>query len=261
MRTGATAPVQTGTVGLSTAGWAGVGLVLLYLLSVATPAGQQLDDATMQWTAAAVTSTGWAKTLLTAVSAGRMLLAGAALAIVTAAIRGLRTAARSTLSGGVVLLGAEVLKHSLIRPGFSVQALANSFPSGHVAAVAGLSLALLLATPPGRWRRAAMVGATGAVALTGFATVVLQWHRPSDVFGSILLGVVVGVFASRQTRQAAMGCGASILCPPRQRQALTAAEPLRCAPRRRTDDNRSAQSLSQPPHRCANDAAQVAQAY
>ena len=63
------------------------------------------------------------------------------------------SAVLSTLSGGVALLGAEVLKQVLLRPGFSLQMLANSFPSGHIAAVVGLSVAVLLATPRGRWRR------------------------------------------------------------------------------------------------------------
>ena len=67
-----------------------------------------------------------------------MYLAGAVLTVITAATRGLRTAVLSTLSG-VVLLGAEVLKQVLLSPGFSVQMLANSFPSGHVAAVVRLS--------------------------------------------------------------------------------------------------------------------------
>jgi len=229
VRTGSTVPIRTPAPRLSTAGWASVGFASLYLLSVATPAGQQVDDAVMRWTAAAA-SDGWAEALLAAVSAGPMLLAGAALAVVTAAARGLRTAARSTLSGGVVLLGAEVLKRSLTRPAFSVQALANSFPSGHVAAVVGLSVALLLAARRGRWRWAALLGASAAVALTGLATVVLQWHRPSDVLGSVLLGVVVGVIASRRDPAgASMRCGAGIPGRPvGQRRARTAAELPSC---------------------------------
>ena len=187
----------TDAVRPSAAGWAAAGFVLLYLVCVRTPVGQQLDDAAMRWTAAAVIRDGWAEALLEALSAGSLLLAGAALAVVTAATRGPRTAAVGAVSGAVVLLGAEVLKLVLTRPDFSVQALANSFPSGHVAAVTGLSVALLLATPSGTWRRAALVAATAAVTLTGAATVVLEWHRPSDVLGSVLLGGVVCVTATR----------------------------------------------------------------
>jgi membrane-associated phospholipid phosphatase len=193
----ATMPIRTSPVYLPVAGWAAVSFVLLYLLSVGTAAGQQLDEATMRWTAAAFPQNGWAQALLTGVSAGSVLLAGAALATVTALTRGLRMAVLSTLSAAVVLLGAEVLKLALTRPALSVQALANSFPSGHVAAVTGLAVALVLATPVSRWRRVALIGTTPVVALTGLATVVLEWHRPSDVLGSVLLGVVVGVTAAR----------------------------------------------------------------
>lgn len=196
----ATTPVPS-AVRLPTAGWAAVGFVLLYLLGVGTPTGQQLDEAAMRWTAVAITEDGWAESLLGWVSAGSVLLVGASLAIVTALTRGLSTAALGALSAAVVLLGAQVLKLTLTRPDFTVQALANSFPSGHVAAVTGLAVALLLATPAGRWRRAALLGVTPAVALTGLATVALEWHRPSDVLGSVLLGVVVGVTAARRNRK------------------------------------------------------------
>jgi membrane-associated phospholipid phosphatase len=188
--------VATSTLHISAAGWAAAGFVLLYLVGVGTAAGQQLDEAAMQWTAAFITRDGWAEALLTGVSAGSVLLVGATLAVVTALTRGLRPAALGALSGAVVLLVAEVLKLTLTRPDFAVQALANSFPSGHVAAVTGLAVSLLLAAPTRRWRWAALLGAAPAVAFTGLATVALEWHRPSDVLGSVLLGVVVGITAS-----------------------------------------------------------------
>ena len=189
--------VPTVTLRLSAAGWAAVGFVLLYLVSVGTATGQQLDEAAMQWTAASITRDGWAEALLTGVSAGSVLLVGGTLAVMTALARGLWPAVLGALSGAVVLLIAEVLKLTLARPEFTVESLANSFPSGHVAAVTGLAVALLLAAPTGRWRRAAMLGVAPAVGLTGLATVALEWHRPSDVLGSLLLGVVVGATAAR----------------------------------------------------------------
>lgn len=197
MTTLAATSVPSSDLRLSPAGWAAVAFVLLYLFSVGTAAGQQLDEAAMQWTAAAVTQDGWAEALLTGISAGSVLLVGAALAVVTALVRGLRAAALGASSSVVVLLGAEVLKVTLIRPELSMQALDNSFPSGHVAAVTGLVVALLLTTPPGRWRQIALVTGTPVIVVTGLATVVLQWHRPSDVVGSALLGIVVGVIAHR----------------------------------------------------------------
>jgi membrane-associated phospholipid phosphatase len=188
---------RTYTVHLPVAGWAAVGFVLLYLLSVGTAIGQQLDESAMRWTAETFFRNGWAQGLLTAVSAWGVLLSGAALATVTAVTRGPRVAVLGGLSVVVVLLGAEVLKLALTRPALSTGALANSFPSGHVAAVTGLAVALVLAAPAGGRRRAALVGVTPVVTLTGLATVVLEWHRPSDVLGSVLLGVMVGMAAVR----------------------------------------------------------------
>lgn len=181
---------------LPRAGWAMVGFMLLYTLAVGTAEGQQLDEAAMQWTAATVAQDGWGDALLSAVSAGSVLLIGATVAVATTLIRGLRVAALGALSATAVLLGAETLKIALTRPDFSAQTLANSFPSGHVAAVTGLAVALLMAAPRGRWRRAALAVAAPAVALTGLATVAMEWHRPSDVLGSVLLGVIVSVAAS-----------------------------------------------------------------
>ena len=173
------------------------GFVVLYLVAVWTPVGQQLDEAAMQWTAAAVAGEGWAETLLHAVSAGSALLVGTTLAVVTALTRGLRPAALGLLSASIVMVGAQVLKLTLTRPDFSVGALVNSFPSGHVAAVTGLAVALLLAFPAGQWRRVALVGVAPVVALTGAATIVLEWHRPSDVLGSVLLAAAVGLAAAQ----------------------------------------------------------------
>jgi len=207
MSTLATTPLPAPAVRLSSAAWAAAGFLLLYLVCVGTPGGQQLDEAAMQWTATTVTEDGWARALLATVSAGSVLLVGGAIAALTALTRGPRTAALGTLSGAAVLVGAEVLKLVLTRPGFSVDAVANSFPSGHVAAVTGLAVTLLLAVPAGRWRRTPLVGLAPVVLLTGLATVVLEWHRPSDALGSVLLGAVVGVVAARRENRALTRAG------------------------------------------------------
>ena len=193
----ASAPARAAGLRLTAATWAAAGFVLVYVVAVRTPAGQQLDEAAMHWTAAAVTGDDWAEALLSAVSAGSVLLVGIALAAATALARGLRPAALGVLSATAVLVGAQVLKLTLTRPEWSVQAMANSFPSGHVAAVTGLAVSLLLAVPPGRWRHVALAAVAPVVALTGLATVVLEWHRPSDVIGSVLLAAAVGLAAAQ----------------------------------------------------------------
>lgn len=93
--------------------------------------------------------------------------------------------------GGSVV-GARLLKLVLIRPdlGAGDPTTHNSFPSGHVAAVAGLVLAALYAMPPGA-RRWCVLPGTIAVSTVGAATVVAGWHRPSDVLGGVLTAAAV----------------------------------------------------------------------
>jgi membrane-associated phospholipid phosphatase len=69
----------------------------------------------------------------------------------------------------------------------------QSFPSGHAAVALSTMCALLLVTPP-RWRApVALVASAWALAIT-VATVVANWHRPSDTVGSGL--IVVGYTAA-----------------------------------------------------------------
>jgi membrane-associated phospholipid phosphatase len=90
----------------------------------------------------------------------------------------------------VVTLGpittAWVLKQSLDRPNLNGLVMHNSFPSGTLTAIAALVCAIVLATPA-RWR--VLVAVNGALITIGTAisVVVLQWHRPSDVLGALLL--------------------------------------------------------------------------
>ena len=105
----------------------------------------------------------------------------------------------------MVVAVAELLKLVLDRPGFLAGTAGNSFPSGHVAAVAGLGVAVVVAVPgASRWFVAALV-AGPAAALTGLATVVMQWHRPSGVVGSVLLAVTIGVLRVQLVDRPAAG--------------------------------------------------------
>lgn len=62
----------------------------------------------------------------------------------------------------------------------------NSLPSGHTTAVFSLALAGVLAAPHVlRWLFVLVGSIAGA--LTGWATVVIGWHRPSDVVAGLLV--------------------------------------------------------------------------
>jgi membrane-associated phospholipid phosphatase len=178
--------------------WAPAALfVMSYLTLVGTAAGQQVDEAAMQWVAAAAGSSTWAELTLLAVSAGSMLLATGLVILATAVLRGRRPAVVGAVAAAAVAVLGQLLKVVLDRPGFLAGATGNSFPSGHVAAVAGLAVALVIAVPrASRWLVAVLVAAP-AVGLTGLATVVLLWHRPSDVAGSVFLAMAIGALATR----------------------------------------------------------------
>ena len=173
-----------------------IAFVALYLTLVSTAVGQQLDEAAMQRLAAAG-STAWAELILWGVSAGSMLVATGFVITATALLRGGRAAVIGAVAAGSVVMVAQLLKAVLERPMLLSESAGNSFPSGHVAAVLGLGVALVVAAPrASRWLVAVLVVGPAA-GLTGLATVVLQWHRPSDVVGSVLLAVAVGALATQ----------------------------------------------------------------
>ncbi|WP_203705813.1 phosphatase PAP2 family protein [Asanoa iriomotensis] len=97
---------------------------------------------------------------------------------------------------------AGFVKQFLDRPelGVASSTTHNSFPSGHVAAAAALLLGILLVAPPRlRWWLA-VPGTTG-VSVIGAATMILGWHRFSDVVGSLLLvGTIFCLAAAALTR-------------------------------------------------------------
>jgi membrane-associated phospholipid phosphatase len=149
-----------------------------------------LDTHAMVLTARDLASADWTRGLLDLISPGTVVVAVAVLGGLVWVHDGVGTAAAASATAVGTVLGAAALKAFLVRPAL-VDEAANSLPSGHVAAVAGLAAGAALAA--GRSARPLVV-LTGlaAVAVTGLATSALGWHRPSDVLASALLAVLVG---------------------------------------------------------------------
>lgn len=81
----------------------------------------------------------------------------------------------------------QVLKHSIIeRPDLGMWSPANSLPSGHTTVAASIAAALILVLPPISRAWITVLGGLYAT-LTGLATLVMQWHRFSDVVVALLI--------------------------------------------------------------------------
>lgn len=111
------------------------------------------------------------------------------LAVVLALVR---RRARILLLLGLLVLGAnlttQIVKHVLVSRevlGPGIEITPNSFPSGHTTLAATAMVALVLAG--GRAR--VVLAPLGAVWTTaaGIGTLVVGWHRPSDVIGAIVV--------------------------------------------------------------------------
>ncbi|MDX6372990.1 MAG: hypothetical protein QOD98_1978 [Nocardioidaceae bacterium] len=177
----------------------------VYAVGVWTPAGQLLDQQAMRWVAAHTALDSGAALVLGALTATTVAVATAALVLVALAVHGARRALVVGLAPPVVLALARLLKLFLERPDLLPSDYANSFPSGHVAAVAAVAASVALALPDRFRGRALATLLAVPVAVTAVATVVLRWHRPSDTLGGALLAVLVGCVGCAATRATTAG--------------------------------------------------------
>jgi hypothetical protein len=179
----------------------------LYAAAVGTARGQAVDTAGMEAASALLSSASRAaQVALDAVSVATL----AAACLVVAAIAFARRRPSVAAGAIVLIVGAnlttQLLKNRVLsRPALAGEAwFGNSFPSGHATVAMSVVCALILAAPAA-WRNlVAWAGGCYAGGI-GIATVVLSWHRPSDVLGGILvtgfwagLVVLVGVLARSQ---------------------------------------------------------------
>jgi membrane-associated phospholipid phosphatase len=172
-------------------------LGLTYLVAVHTVLGQLVDTRIMTAVAEQLAGSAWTEAVLALVSPATMVLAAGSLAASAAALQGPRGALTVLVTTAGTAVGAVLLKAVLVRPQLLDDA-ANSLPSGHVAAVAGLvSAAALVAPASYRW----LIVVTGlaAVGSTSLATLALEWHRPSDIVASMLLAVAVAAITCTVT--------------------------------------------------------------
>ncbi|MBO3723533.1 phosphatase PAP2 family protein [Actinomyces bowdenii] len=175
------------------------GVVALWAVFVLTYSGQYLDAAALEGSQiGAHYVSPHARPLLSVVS----MPAAVTLVVVILIIGLLRRSHRRALWAVVAVVGANIstqlVKHWILwRPDYGITERfdnANTLPSGHTTMAASAAVALVLLAGP-RWRAAAAwLGALGTAAM-GYSTLVMQWHRPSDVLAAILLPVAWGAIA------------------------------------------------------------------
>jgi membrane-associated phospholipid phosphatase len=168
-------------------------LAALYVVAVCTPWGQTAENSLLVGYAnpaliyRIVYSVGPPPLKLEELT----IVAGLTLIMLVALLRRQWILAVAGVGVPVATIACTELLHTTILPrpdivGAPISEIEPSFPSGHVAIVAGLVLgAVLVATPRAR----PYVAALGTIwlALIGAAVVALLWHRPSDAIGATLV--------------------------------------------------------------------------
>ncbi|WP_264032497.1 phosphatase PAP2 family protein [Cellulosimicrobium sp. SH8] len=168
--------------------------VALWAASHLTVAGQQADAGAFR-TLAPLHDAG--RDVAGALRRGLPVACAAAVAVL-GVVALVRRAWRDLVAAVLVVLGtvgiAVGLREVLVRPDLGEHGYAyQTFPSGHVAVVGGLCVAIWLLWPWSGSRAAAGWAGLGVTAAAALASVVTYAHRPSDVVGSLLVAAAVTV--------------------------------------------------------------------
>ncbi|GAA1496970.1 phosphatase PAP2 family protein [Paeniglutamicibacter kerguelensis] len=168
-----------------------VAFIACYVFFVRTRLGQWIDDAALlggQAFLAAYATRKPALAFLDYMPAFSAVLSGAVL--LWALVRR-RDFVRPAIAG-LSILGAsgttQLLKHVVLeRPDLNISgATVNSFPSGHTTFAAAAMMSIFLVSPAAR-RPMVALGGWAYAAVAGASTLVLGWHRPSDVVAAYLV--------------------------------------------------------------------------
>lgn len=168
--------------------------VLLYWLAVRTLPGQMYDAGFFGRVVGLRTVSGRVPELVRATLPTLLLGATTVPTVLAVTGRGWRRLLAAVLVVIVASAAAQLLKHRVLtRPDLGDHGyVENSYPSGHVAVVAALCVAVVLLWPGGP-NRYVVAGGTLVAVLGAAANVASFAHRPSDVVGSLLLVAVVSV--------------------------------------------------------------------
>ena len=173
--------------GLLVAALGALAVAGLYVVAVSGSTGRALDQSLRELVSDAGSGAdGRAAALLDLVSP----LSVAAVLAVLVAVAAVRGRIARGITVVAVVLVAQVITQAMkaLLPGAG--GAGNSLPSGHVTVVTSLVAAALLVLP-GLLRPLVALGGAAVVAVIGGSTIVVGWHRPSDVVAAV--AVVLGV--------------------------------------------------------------------
>lgn len=174
---------------------AAVVTALAYAATVGTQVGQLMGELILGGRLGTPDAVRAAEEILR--TSSRVAIAAGGVSVVALALLQRREALALVAGGTVVManLTTQVLKSfvldrsNLLDDLFYV--LPNSFPSGHVTAVASVAVALLLVLPP-ILRSPTVLLASLTVALVGASTILAGWHRMADAIGGVFVATAWG---------------------------------------------------------------------
>lgn len=165
------------------------GLAATFVFFIKSTAGQYVDESALVEAAVARRRIGaQASQVLDSLPATSVVIAVIVVLFVTLARRRWKAAGIALAAMAGANLTTQLIKFGLPdRPDVGVTTLVlNSLPSGHSTIAASAAAAVFLVVSP-RWRPAtAFVGGSYAV-VAGVATLINQWHRPSDVMAAFFV--------------------------------------------------------------------------
>jgi len=163
-------------------------LIAVFAFFVGTHLGQSIDEnafaGAAAWRGPLADAAAWMLDALPAIA----VASGAVLMLGIAVVRRVgHQLLAAVAAAAAAMVSTQLLKYLLVRPNTGIADwLSNSLPSGHTTAAASAALAVFLVSSPRTRPTVAVLGSVFTV-VAGSATLINQWHRPSDVIAAILV--------------------------------------------------------------------------
>lgn len=193
-------------------------LAALYVIAVCTTSGQLVEDAAVLGSDQVHSDPSWAQRALATLADDRAIVVAVAIPLLLGWWRR-HLAIGCLVAGGVLATNVttQVLKGFVfVRPELVPDAgvgTGNSLPSGTVTFLLSVALGTAIMLPDSRLGRVIRAVLPAFALVAGGATIVLDWHRPADVFAGVL--VVAAWFVVIRSAVDRMAGGSADVTPDR----------------------------------------------